>query len=74
MWSTIVAALAAFFDKTLPKILDYLNMKKILGKAKSDKEERAEDIKHVEEIEKEFDNIVEDGEIDDINDKLGWDE
>lgn len=73
MWATIVTAISAFF-KSIPNILDYLTLGKLLKKDKTDKEEREQDMKNAEESNKNIENIVEDGKIDDINKKFGWKE
>ena len=73
MWATILGLLNGIF-KAIPQILDFLNAKKVIDKKVEDKEERAKDIEETEKSDEEIENIVKDGDIDAINDKLDWNE
>jgi|TARA_R110000787_G_scaffold17748_1_gene55069 hypothetical protein len=73
MWTVIVGALSKFFD-SIPKVLDFLKMKSITNKHDDDKDEREQDIIDADEETQEIEEIVDEGAVDDINDKFGWDE
>lgn len=73
MWAAIVGALGSLFA-AVPKVLSYLNLNKVLKKNENDKEARLEDIEDVVESDETIEEIVEDGNIEDINDAFGWKE
>ncbi len=71
MWTAISGILAGLFSAVKP-VLNYLKLNKVLKKDKTDKIERKEDMEHVDKIVEEIKEVVKDGDVDDINNKLGW--
>ena len=71
MWTAVVGILTTLVG-AIPKVLDYLKFSKVIGKDKDDKEDREKDMEHVKNVVIDIEEIVDDGKIDDINDKFGW--